>query len=394
MKICLAPTWLLALPRFGGNIWVYMNWALGLQANGLDVVWLERLPRRVVQGESSGRAFEELTLPETLERIDTLQARFSAVGLRSQVTLVMTDDERARFLPLRDELQHRTLPFEQAVAESDLLLSLNYSLDSDIVRRFRRSALVDIDPGFLQNWIVERQINVAEYDRYFTIGETVGRRGALFPDCGLSWEYTPPAVFLPAWPASPSDAAAAYTTVSGWWIGWDKWRGEIVDNRKRTAFMRFADLPSRTSVPLELALDLGEDRTGEASYLETHGWKVRDAAEVSASPDQYRKYVQQSRGEFSCAKTSYVHLRTAWISDRTLCYLASGKPAVVEHTGPSRFLPDSEGLFRFDNLKDAARCLGRAEADYERQCRLARTLAEEFFDAARVTKRVLEKAVE
>ena len=85
-------------------------------------------------------------------------------------------------------------------------------------------------------------------------------------------------------------------------------------------------------------------------------------------------------------------LANAWISDRTLCYLASGKPAVVQHTGKSRFLPDAAGLFRFRNLDEAAGALSAVESDYERHSRLARELAEEF-DARHVVARVLERAL-
>jgi len=88
-----------------------------------------------------------------------------------------------------------------------------------------------------------------------------------------------------------------------------------------------------------------------------------------------------------------VRLQNAWVSDRTLCYLASAKPAVVQHTGPSRFLPDAAGMFRFRDLLEAARCLEQVAADYERQCRLARALAEEYFDARKVVGRVLERAL-
>jgi hypothetical protein len=107
----------------------------------------------------------------------------------------------------------------------------------------------------------------------------------------------------------------------------------------------------------------------------------------------FQRYVQSSRGEFSCAKPSGARLQNAWISDRTLCYLASGKPAVVEHTGPSRFLSDAEGLFRFRDVQQAASYLDAAAADYENQSRLARTLTEEFFDAGKLAGRVLELAL-
>ena len=111
------------------------------------------------------------------------------------------------------------------------------------------------------------------------------------------------------------------------------------------------------------------------------------------TPDDYRTYVQRSRGEFSCAKPFYIRLETAIMHDRTLHYLASGKPAVVQYTGPSKFLPDAEGLFRFRNLDEAAGALAALESDYDRHCRLARALAEEYFDAAKVLQRVLERAL-
>ena len=114
---------------------------------------------------------------------------------------------------------------------------------------------------------------------------------------------------------------------------------------------------------------------------------------MSATPEQYRAYIQRSRGEFSYAKPVYVELVTGWISDRTACYLASGKPAVVQDTGPSRYLLDGEGVFRFRTVDEAARALARVESDYERQCRSARALAEEHFDARRVAGRVLERAL-
>jgi hypothetical protein len=66
---------------------------------------------------------------------------------------------------------------------------------------------------------------------------------------------------------------------------------------------------------------------------------------------------------------------------------------VIEHTGPSRFLPDAAGLFRFRTFNEAVHCLETVAADYEGQCRLARALAEEYFDAPKVVGRVLERAL-
>ncbi|HET6313463.1 MAG TPA: hypothetical protein VFH60_06480, partial [Chloroflexia bacterium] len=163
-------------------------------------------------------------------------------------------------------------------------------------------------------------------------------------------------------------------------------------NDKRDGFLPFLGLPCRTAQPLELALYLEGDQT-ERRALEARGWRVRESVEVAATPCDYQGYIQASRGEFSCVKPSCVRMQNAWISDRTLCYLASGKPAVVQHTGTSRFLPDAAGLFRFSDLGEAARCLDAVASDYERHGRLARALAEEHFDARKVVGSVLERAL-
>jgi hypothetical protein len=162
------------------------------------------------------------------------------------------------------------------------------------------------------------------------------------------------------------------------------------ENTKRVAFLEFADLPRLTRQPIELALFLRTEKdAAERRDLEKRGWRIRPSKEVANTPEAYQSYLQQSRGEFACAKPSYVKLATAWISDRTLCYLASGKPAVVQHTGPSSFLPNHEGLFRFATLREAAEAIEAINADYEHHCRAARNLAETHFDARLVVGKIL-----
>ncbi|MDP8930326.1 MAG: hypothetical protein M3O70_17595, partial [Actinomycetota bacterium] len=169
--------------------------------------------------------------------------------------------------------------------------------------------------------------------------------------------------------------------------------GRAFDNSKRVSFQDYLDLPSRTAARLELALDLADDEADERRMLEQRGWRVRQGWRVAATPDSYRAYLRASRGEFSCAKPSCMLLRNAWISDRTLCYLASGKPAIVQHTGPSRILPDAGGLFRFRSPQEAVRAFAAVEADYEHHAQLARQLVEEHFEARKVVAKVLERAL-
>ena len=387
LTVCVAPGNTVAYPNGGGHLWVYLQWALALRACGCRVIWLEGIDLDDSDDSEAGRTRRRGGPPR--DCVATLRARLAAFGLADQLALYAINDPAATVPP---ELAQGSMSLDEA-AEADLLLNLWHSTPAAVVRRFRRSAFIDTDPGLLQVWMSIGDVHVAPHHVHFTIGETVGRPGALFPDCGRRWLYTPPPVFLPEWPAQSPNGPSAYTTVSHWWGGTFEYKGTVLSDEKRVAFMEFADLPAHTTASLEVAVCLGTSDAECRRLLEPKGWRVREAWDVTATPDQYRAYVQRSRGEFSCAKPSTMALQTAWISDRSLCYLASGKPVIVQHTGPSRILPDAAGFFRFRTLREAADALAAAEADYERHSREARALVAEYFDAQKVVPRVLERAL-
>lgn len=387
--VVISPFDVATFPAGGGHFWVYAQYAQGLQRLGCEVIWLERVPEPIPEAAAA-------TFFERMERY----------GLEGNAFLY--SDERE-------------VP-EAIAGRADLLLNFDQRIDPALLARFRRTALVDIDPGLLQFWMTTGQLEIAPHDVHFTIGETVGTAAARFPDGGREWVYTPPPVCLEAWPYSHSPSCEAFTTVSSWWGG--NGGGEWVtdgdsltfENNKRASFLPFAELPRLTPQPLELALALGDgtQRARDASpdgvhpfpegwdyvndeedrkALERHGWRVRDAGDVARSPRLYADYIRGSRGEFSCVKPSCLRFENAWISDRTLCYLASGKPVVVQDTGPSSFLPDGEGMFRFSSLEGAAEALAHVNDDYERQCRAAREIAEAHFDSKKVLARILDTAL-
>ncbi len=361
----------------GGHFWVYLNWAMGLRANGVRVHWLEPI-------------HDGIDEDELLRRLATLRRRLRRHGFDRSIAVVAWTRQTPDVAP-----PPGCAAFGDVAAAADLLINFTYAMPSAVLERFRRSVLIDIDPGLTQLWLAAGQITVAPHSLYFTTGETVGA-SPLVPDCALPWIYTPPCVSLEGWPVAGTPPDAPFTTVSGWYADeWVSTADGYYCNDKRHGFLPFLDLPGLTSQPLELAINIGDGETAAAErrQLEARGWRVRHAYEVAATPDDYQRYIQTSRGEFSAVKPSCVRLQNAWISDRTLCYLASGKPAVVQHTGPSRILPDAAGMFRFETLQQAAAMLEAAAADYDRHCRLARALAEEHFDAARVARAVLQRAL-
>ena len=367
----------LSYPEGGGHRWVYLNWALGLRSVGCQVIWLE--------GVSARRS------PEWIQSmLEVLRAHLEPYGFADAVALCSTTGKPLPTLAS----QENSNPDE--AYEADLLLNMGYCLLSkSLIRRFKRTALVDIDPGLLQMWMATKQIDVEPHDVYFTIGETVGQAGGRYPDLGLEWHFAPPCVALDWWPVVEiAPVEAPFTTVSHWYAEeWFEDKEGGCQNDKRSGFFPFLELPRYTIQPLELALRLEPGDVEEREFLLSKGWRVRDAVDVASTPWDYQNYIRGSRAEFSCAKPSCIRLQNAWVSDRTLCYLASGRPAVVQHTGPSRFLPDAEGLFRFKDLAGAAKAIDVVASDYEKHSTQARKLAEEFFDAKKVVSRVLERAL-
>ncbi|HEY7167615.1 MAG TPA: hypothetical protein VIB79_23860 [Candidatus Binatia bacterium] len=376
LKICIG-AYILRYIDGGAYQWAFLNWALGLKSLGCRVIWLDSV--------ASGTPLEQIQ-----RDIAELKDRLRSFALEDSLAVI---DRTGGRLP---EAVTGCTDLDAAL-DADLFLNLGYDLDDTVVRSFPRSAFIDLDPGLTQTWISLGQLHVPEHDVYFTYGETVGRSEKI-PTCGLEWHYTPPPVCLEHWHVStPPAVRSSYTTVSNWWgdADWIEIAGDVVDNSKRTAFLEYLELPSRTKAQIELALPLsaGEHDNRDREVLERHGWTVRHVLNVSATPRAFQSYVQSSRGEFSCMKRGYTLLDTAWMSERSVNYLASGKPAVVQHTGPSSFLPDWEGLLRFRNVDEAARALNALEDDYTRHSKCARQLAEEYFDSQKVIPRVLEKTL-
>ena len=338
--VVLASHRLLEFPDVSGHFWVYLQYAQGLRSLGCDVCWLE-------EGADDHEA------------VETLRSRLARFGFRDGLLLA---GER--------ETQH-------VLDAADLLLNFNYRLDAST----RTKALVDIDPGLLQFWMEQRQLDVRPHDVYFTTGERIGE----------PWVHIHPPVSLDLWPFTYDPDARAFTTVSSWWG--DEWvaesDGRFYENNKRVSFLEFVELPSRVDQTLELALLLGRGDRDDRRLLDGFGWSLRHAPSVTQTPEDYRTYIQGSRGEFSCVKPSCLHFLNAWISDRSICYLASGKPVVVQDTGPSEYLPSGRGLFRFTTPDEAAAALAAVDADYEGHCHAARELAETYFDARQTAQQIL-----
>jgi hypothetical protein len=374
-RVVLAPISVAMFPEGGGHFWAFLQWIRGLERNGCEVYWLECLEPRYERRPTSAAV---RTFLDNLER----------GGIGERVLIYQQRDDGSI-----DFVNTDTTRALQVLDGADLLVDFKYDTGQAILERARRSVLIDIDPGLLQFWLSHDQITISPHDRYFTTGEHVGTEAV--PSGGLAWRQIRPVVDTVSWPFRPDSRRDALTTITNWFGEWLTDGGDfLLDNSKRVEFLKMVDLPRRTEQPLELAICFGNNPEDEhdRARLEENGWLVRHSFEVSRDPFMYRDYIVSSRGEFSCVKPSCLLFPNAWISDRTLCYLATGRPAVVQHTGPSEYLPDGEGLFRFVTVDDAVAALTELNCNYDHHCRAARELAETHFDAAIVSGQVLEAA--
>jgi hypothetical protein len=219
----------------------------------------------------------------------------------------------------------------------------------------------------------------------FTFGENYGR-----PDCGLPvsdrfrFRPTRQPVVLDFWRSEGVPAEPAFTTIGNWRQPQRqvRFQGEVYHWSKHYEFLKFLELPRHTAQRFELALSkYGED---DKSMLESKGWRVRHALDLSTDLDPYRDYISRSRGEFTVAKDQNIRLRSGWFSDRSATYLAAGRPVVTQETGFSNILPTGAGLFSFSTLEEAAEAIERINKDFTFHCRAAAALARDYFDSDRV----------
>jgi hypothetical protein len=357
-------------PNNGGEAWVRLSWIRGFQRLGLDVWFLEELPEAAPDAAAI-EWFRAVTRRFDLEdRAILLSGGRSVVG------------------PTLDDLV-------DAFAPAVLVNISGHVADPTLLSAFRRRVFVDIDPGFTQFWHHDKLAgaNVDGHDQHFTIGELIGTPKCPVPTGGIEWHKVRPPVLLDDWPAITPLALDRFTTVA-------TWRGAYgpVDHEGRRyglkvhEFRKFIELPRRSGLAFEIALEIGAADARDRESLHDHGWRIVDPRPVTGDPDSFRAYVQSSGAEFSVAQGVYVGTGCGWFSDRTTRYLASGRPALVQDTGFTQTLPTGEGLVAFRTREEAARGAADIVARYPEHCAAARRVAEEHFDAQHVLTRFCEQA--
>jgi hypothetical protein len=274
------------------------------------------------------------------------------------------------------------------LADADILVNVSLTTPPrPEYRRIPHRLGIDTDPVFNQIRMGTGSSGETPAD-WHTRLFTFGRPPLLAARPDDEWVPTRQPVATRQWPvASPPRSGAPFTTVTHWeaYAGLE-WEG-VRYGTKGDSLREFADLPRRTEVPLTIALG-GGDRPQRT--MRDGGWDVIEPTATSRTTADYRGFLAASAGEIGFAKHGYVAARSGWFSDRTCCYLASGRPAVVQDTGWSDWLPTGDGLFAFRTPDDAVAALEEVAADPERHAGAARKITEEHFEASRVCADLLE----
>ncbi|HEY3918226.1 MAG TPA: hypothetical protein VGL83_10560 [Stellaceae bacterium] len=255
--------------------------------------------------------------------------------------------------------------------------------------------MVDTDPVYEQIKYAKADPAARAYldahTHFFTYGENVGGPGWIVPLCGVPWKATRPPVVLSLWPEAPG-APDCFSTIATWENkGKDiEFEGERYVWSKHVNFQRMLDVPKEAKTCFTMAMLPPTPEV--AAEVTAAGWQLTDPRPVSAGIDAYGDFIRGSRGEFTVAKDIYVRPKSGWFSDRSVCYLASGRPVVTMATEFSRFYPVGEGLFEYADKAGALAALAAVNADYQRHAGAARRMAEEFFAAHRVVGAMMQEA--
>ena len=355
-------------PGQGGASWAVLQYLLGLRRLGHDVLFVEPVDRGFYRARSV-RYFVNL-----VERF----------GLEGSAALL--DPESGTTFGVRRER------VDGFVAGADLLLNISGTLtDEDLLEKIPVRAFVDLDPAFTQLWCDAEGIDLGfdRHNRFVTIGGRIGLEGCPVPTCGRDWIKTLQPLVLESWPVADRIEHDAFTTVGHWRAYGSIEHGGVHYGQKAHSLRPLLSLPKRTGAPFKLALGIHREEARDIAAMRKHGWRLVHPETVAASPDAYADFVRGSWGEFALAKSGYAESSCGWFSDRSICYLASGRPVLALDTGFSDDVPAGEGLLAFSTIDEAVAGVEALRTDYGRHRRAARELAEGLFESDRVLTRLL-----
>ena len=369
---------------FAGVVWQLLHHLVGFRQLGLDVYYIED-HRSHAYNPAIASVTSDPT--ENLKLVGGVLDRFGFGG-----KWAFLDSFREQFIGMSRE------QCAELIRDADAVVNLCGATEArEEHAQSRCLVYLETDPGVFQleyKRKVPSAVALAKaHQLFFTYCANIGAPDCLLPASDLKWHPTRPPVLLDEWrpgvgPAEP----LAFTTVGTWRnSGSDmEIRGETYYWSKHVNFRKVLDVAGRAGQPIEISTDLNSGPDYDQAIA--GGFTIKPVVPMSLDIDVYREYVSSSRGEFTVAKDIYVRPRTGWFSDRTVCYLAAGRPVVTQRTGFEKFVPVGEGLLGFDTPDEAVEAIGEINSDYRRHARAAREIAVEYFDALKLLDEIAEAA--
>lgn len=362
----------------GGMAWHHLQYVVGLKNLGHDVRFFE-------DSEDYPTCYDPTTHQvgkDPSYGINFAEQSFTRLGLGD--AWAYFDAHRGHWLgPASDS----AIDF---CRDADLLLNVSgVNPIRDWTENIATRVYIDTDPVFTQVKNLtdpDVKARIQAHTSFLSFGELIETGLSSVPDDGIRWRATRQPIVLEAWPLTEA-VGKRYTTV----MQWESYPAVEYEGlrfgTKRESFPLIATLPQYVKPPLEIALG---SSSAPRPTIEEAGWLLQDPLAVSRDPWTYQDYLQHSRGEVSVAKAGYASTLSGWFSERSACYLASGRPVVVQDTGFSQVLPVGKGLHAFKSQGEAVEAIRRIEANHTAECRTAREIAEEFFNSDHVLSKLLE----
>lgn len=376
----------------GGVAWDYFHYVLGLAELGHEVVYHEDT---WVWPHDPAKGYPTDDPSYTTRFIENFFKTHAASGDAAGKI-------RWHYVLLHDKHFGMTgEAFDEFARTADVFINVSGAcFIPDSLSAKAKRVWMDTDPGYNQIRMATKPVwaenidrwleQVGAHDVHLTYAENILADDCLLPRLSYKWIPTRCIATLGHWAeiaAKPAPASLPFTTV----MSWDYFPGKLAldgveYHGKPPEYERFRGLPGRVGVSLSLAV--GGHKT-PTEQIKGDGWKLIDARAATLTPESYQRFIAESRGEWSIAKNVFVHTRSGWFSCRTACYLAAGRPAVVQETGWSKYVPSGLGVIAFSTMDEAIAGLEEVDANYDRHARAAVEIAREYLSPQKVLVKML-----
>jgi hypothetical protein len=367
-----------------GHVWAVMHYLIGLRRLGYDVYYIEAhgaSPKAFFKrDDDDGWGYAAEFIAGIMQKFD-LADRWAYHDLDHDIYYGLSEQQ-----------------VKQVYSSAALLINMHGgTMPLPEHSATGRLAFIDTDPGELQVKLDRGDPRITTqlsgHSSWFTYAENYGAADCLLPVSDrFTFKPMRAPILLDFWEPYRAETRLRFTTIGSWkQVDHEiELNGQTYLWSKHHEFLKYFDLPSRTTQEFELAL--GKVKADDWGAIEDAGWHPRRALKFSHDLDAYREFLTGSRGEFTVAKGQYVHMRTGWFSNRSNTYLGAGLPVITQETGFSKTLPTGEGLFAFSTMEEILAAVDTINSDYERHCSAALEVAREYFSYDVVLPRMLAEA--